>query len=405
MKVRSKFPLYALSDLPSWAILIVRSMSERTFLRSPLRRIPPTGTLICLLVLSLTLLGLVVLFSASQAMHADATILLRKQLIWLVIALLAGGFSFCINLDRLRPYVYFIGAGALLLLTLVLIPGIGVRVNGAQRWMDFGFMRLQVSEVGKLGLLFVLAHYLTRYRRRLDSFVFGYLIPCAFVAVFCGLIMLEPDFGTAFLCGMVGGLLMFLGNVRLRFLIPTALFGVALFSLAVYLDPVRLQRVTSFLDVEGNRGDSAYQLWQGILAFGSGGIPGVGLGAGRQQLSFLPEAHTDFIFAVIGEELGLVFTGGVVVLFMVLYFVSVLQLKHAVDLYQYLLVMGSILFITLQVLINIGVVTGCLPTKGMSLPFISYGGSNLVCMFVFIGIILNGFQSWQMPAFIRGREL
>lgn len=380
-------------------------MSVRTFLRSPLSRIPPAGTFICLLVISLTLLGLVILFSASQAMHSDATVLLRKQVIWLFVALLAGCFTFCIDLDRLRPYAYVLAAGSLLLLILVLIPGIGVRVNGAQRWMDFGFMRLQVSEVGKLGLLLVLAHYLTRYRRRLDSFVFGYVIPCAFVGVFCGLIMLEPDFGTAFLCGLVGGLLMFLGNVRLRFLIPTALVGIALFSLAVYLDPVRLQRVTSFLDVEGNRGDSAYQLWQGILAFGSGGIPGVGLGAGRQQLSFLPEAHTDFIFAVIGEELGLVFTAGVVVLFMTLYFVSILQLKHALNLYQYLLVVGSILFITLQVLINIGVVTGCLPTKGMSLPFISYGGSNLVCMFAFIGIILNGFQTWEMPTLIRGRDL
>ena len=338
-------------------------------------------------------------------MHTDATVLLRKQLIWLVIALLVGGICFCIDLDRLRPYTYFIAAGALVLLILVLIPGLGVRVNGAQRWMDFGFMRLQVSEVAKLGLLFVLAHYLTRYRRRLDSFLVGYFIPCTFVGVFCGLIMLEPDFGTAFLCGMVGGLLMFLGSVRLRFLIPTALLGIALFSVAVYFDPVRLQRVTSFLDVESNRGDSAYQLWQGILAFGSGGIPGVGLGAGRQQMSFLPEAHTDFIFAVIGEELGLVFTAGVVVLFMTLYFVCIVQLKQAVNLYQFLLVVGAILFITLQVLINIGVVTGCLPTKGMSLPFISYGGSNLVCMFAFIGIILNGFQSWEMPTFIRGREL
>ena len=173
----------------------------------------------------------------------------------------------------------------------------------------------------------------------------------------------------------------------------------------MYHDPVRLQRITSFLDVEGNRSDSSYQLWQGILAFGAGGVQGVGLGAGRQQMSFLPEAHTDFIFAIVGEELGLVFTLGVVTLFMTLFFVGVLQLKRAPNLYQYLLVMGALLFLTLQALINIGVVTGCLPTKGMSLPFISYGGSNLVFMFVLTGIILNGFRAWELPVLRRQREL
>ena len=157
--------------------------------------------------------------------------------------------------------------------------------------------------------------------------------------------------------------------------------------------------------MEGNRSDSSYQLWQGILAFGAGGVQGVGLGAGRQQMSFLPEAHTDFIFAIVGEELGLVFTLGVVTLFMTLFFVGVLQLKRAPNLYQYLLVMGALLLLTLQELINIGVVTGCLPTKGMSLPFISYGGSNLVFMFVLTGIILNGFRAWELPVLRRQREL
>ena len=198
---------------------------------------------------------------------------------------------------------------------------------------------------------------------------------------------------------------MFLAGVRLKFLIPTAFAVLSLFMVAVYHDPIRLRRITSFLDVEGNRSDSAYQLWQGILAFGAGGIHGVGLGSGRQQMSFLPEAHTDFIFAIVGEELGFLFTSGVVLLFMTLFFVGVLQLKRAPNLYQYLLVMGALLFVTFQALINIGVVTGCLPTKGMSLPFISYGGSNLVFMFVLTGIILNGFRSWELPALRRQREL
>lgn len=380
-------------------------MSTPPVSRNPFRNLPPVGFFISLIVVALTFLGLVVLFSASQSMHSDPAILLKKQLIWLVIASGAGVFAFVINLEGLREYAYILGIASVLLLVLVLVPGIGVRVNGAQRWMEFGFMRLQVSEIGKLGLLFALSHYLAVNRRNLDDALRGFLLPCVILGIICGLIFLQPDYGTAFLCGAVGGIMLFLTGVRLKFLIPIAFAALSLFSLAVYHDPVRLQRITSFLDVEGNRGDSAYQLWQGILAFGAGGLHGVGLGSGRQQMSFLPEAHTDFIFAIVGEELGFVFTAGVVLLYMTLFFVGVLQLNRAPNLYQYLLVMGALLFITFQALINIGVVTGTLPTKGMSLPFISYGGSNLVFMFVLIGIILNGFRSWEIPSLRGQREL
>ena len=380
-------------------------MSARTASPNSSWRIPPIGLFIILIVVGLTFLGLVILFSASQSMHDDPTVLLRKQLVWLVLATIAGGIAMIVNLEAVREYAYWLAAGSVLLLALVLIPGIGVEVNGARRWMDFGLMRLQVSEIGKLGLIFSMAHYLATYRRDFNRVLKGYFYPCVLLAIFCSLIILEPDYGTAFLCGAVGGCLMFLAGVRLKFLIPTAIAALSFFSVAVYHDPVRLQRITSFLDVEGNRSDSAYQLWQGILAFGAGGIHGVGLGSGRQQMSFLTEAHTDFIFAIVGEELGFLFTSGVVLLFMTLFFVGVLQLKRAPNLYQYLLVMGALLFVTFQALINIGVVTGCLPTKGMSLPFISYGGSNLVFMFVLMGIILNGFRSWELPALRRQREL
>ncbi len=380
-------------------------MSALPASRNPIKHIPPVGFFLCLIVFALTILGLVVLFSASQSMHDDPTTLLRKQLIWLMVASFAGAFAFLVNLEALRDYAFVLGGVAVLLLVLVLVPGIGVRVNGAQRWMEFGFMRLQVSEIGKLGLLFVLAHYLAAQRRNLDDILRGYLVPCGILGIFCGLIIIEPDFGTSFLCGAVGGIMMFLAGARLKFLIPTGVLALVTFSVAVYHDPVRLQRITSFLDVEGNRGDSAYQLWQGILAFGAGGLDGVGLGAGRQQMSFLPEAHTDFIFAIVAEELGFFFTAGVVLLYMTLFFIGVLQLRRAPNLYQYLLVMGALLFITFQALINIGVVTGSLPTKGMSLPFISYGGSNLVLMFTLVGIILNGFRRWEMPALRRQREI
>ena len=380
-------------------------MSTTTVSRTNLWRLPFAGAFILLVVISLTFLGLVVLYSASRSLATDPTQLLRKQLIWLGIALIACVAVVFADLSALRKYAYLLAGSAVFMLILVLIPGIGVRVNGAQRWIDLGPMLLQVSEIGKLGLLFILAHYLAANRRYFDDVLLGYIIPCGILAIICGLIIIEPDFGTAFLCGTVGGLMLYLSGVRLKFLVPTAILALILFSVAVYKDPVRLQRITSFLDVEGNRSDSSYQLWQGILAFGAGGIEGVGLGAGRQQMAFLPEAHTDFIFAIVGEEPGLIFTIGVVLLFMLLFYVGVLQLNRAPSLYQYLLVMGALLFVTLQALINIGVVTGCLPTKGMSLPFISYGGSNLVFMFVLIGIILNRFRAWEVPEMPRQREL
>ena len=216
---------------------------------------------------------------------------------------------------------------------------------------------------------------------------------------------MQPDFGTCFLCGVVGAILMFQSGTALKWLVPIASLAVFAFSVLVYFDPVRIRRVTSFLDVEANSNDSAYQLWQGMLAFGVGGINGVGLGMGRQQMHFLPEAHTDFIFPVIGEELGLICTMSIVLCFLALFACVAWRLRQAPKLYEYLLAMGSLLFISLQAIINMGVVTGSMPTKGMSLPFISYGGSNLMVTFVFLGIIINVFRKWDCPKVRRPREI
>ncbi|WP_407679873.1 FtsW/RodA/SpoVE family cell cycle protein, partial [Candidatus Chordibacter forsetii] len=212
-------------------------------------------------------------------------------------------------------------------------------------------------------------------------------------------------FGTCFLCGAVGATLLFQAGVGLRWLLPVAGLAVAAFSILVYFDPVRIRRVTSFLDVEANANDSAYQLWQGMLAFGVGGIEGVGLGMGRQQMYFLPEAHTDFIFPVIGEELGLLTTISILLTFLLLFFTVGLKLRQVSRMHEYLLAMGALLFVVLQAIINIGVVTGCLPTKGMSLPFISYGGSNLVVTFIFVGLVINVMRKKDNPSPIQAREL
>lgn len=366
---------------------------------------PHPATLIALAAVCLTMIGLVVLSSAGRGFGGDAYFILKRQTIWTLVALVAFIATLAIDLDMVRRRIHWIGFGSLALLILVLIPGIGVEVNGARRWLDLGLMRLQVSDFAKLGLLLCLAHYLSVRQRELSHFVKGYGIPMVMIGVTAALVMLQPDFGTALLIGMAGFLMVFVAGVSLWYLIPTVLAGLSLFSVAVYLNPVRLARITAFMDIEGNKSDGAYQLWQGILAFGAGGINGVGLGNGRQQLSFLPEAHTDFIFPIIGEELGLVTTVSVVLLFIAFFAAAVIHLRKAPALFDFLVVFGALMFLLLQALINMGVATGLLPTKGMSLPFISYGGTNLLVMFILVGLIINCFCRWDEPVLRKRRDL
>jgi cell division protein FtsW len=368
-------------------------------------RIFGPGQFIVLAVALLTGLGLVMLGSAGNGYAGGAASLFKKQTVWVGIAVFAGLVAWRVNLELLRKVTWPAYFGALALLGLVLVPGIGVEVNGARRWLDLGPMRLQVAEVLKIALVLALADYLALNQRRVRSFLFGFFVPSVLVVMPCALIMLQPDYGTAALCAAVAFLLLFLSGTRLTFLVPAVALLGALFCVAVYFDPVRLARVTAFLDVQANLDDGAWQLWQGMLAFGAGGVEGVGLGNGRQQLAFLPEAHTDFIFPIIGEELGLVFTFGVVLLFLGIFWAGLRTLQQAGTFHTFNLAAGALFFLVLQALINVGVVTGCLPTKGLSLPFISYGGSNLVALFVLVGLILNCRRHDARPALRRRRDL
>ncbi len=353
--------------------------------------------------LGLTMMGLVMLFSAGAVRGAQD--LLFKQIVWVAVSLLVGGYAAIVNLDWLRNRTILIFGLCLFGLVLTLLPGVGVKVNGAQRWIGLGSLRIQPSEFAKIGMVLLLAKYFSEEQRMIGSLVKGFIVPSMLIGSVCGLIILQPDFGTCFLCGAVGAILMFQAGVGLKWLMPVAGLAVSVFSVLVYFDPVRIRRVTSFLDVEANANDSAYQLWQGMLAFGVGGVEGVGLGMGRQQMYFLPEAHTDFIFPVIGEELGLIATFFILIAFFILFFSVGVKLRQVSRLHEYLLAMGSLLFVVLQAIINMGVVTGCLPTKGMSLPFISYGGSNLVVTFIFVGLIINVMRRKDSPSPINPREL
>ena len=204
-------------------------MPQVNIWRNSNARISSVSLIILLVVSALTTLGLLVLFSASKAYYDNPSLIVQKQFIWLLLSVFSAFVIFRLNLERLRDFTFILGGFSLLLLFLVLIPGIGVEVNGARRWIDFGVMRLQVSEIGKIGLLFTLSHYLALHRRSLDQMMGGFIIPCSILGVFCALIFLEPDFGTAFLCGLVGGILFFCIGNALEVFVSNVVFCLSCF--------------------------------------------------------------------------------------------------------------------------------------------------------------------------------
>lgn len=360
----------------------------------------PVGViLVC--VAFLCTLGLIAVFSATAF---KSSTFFYKQIIGTGLGLAAGFIVSRLDLEYVRRYVWVVTAGIVFLLLLVATPGIGISVNGSRRWLGLGPVRFQISELAKIGLVFVLAHYLALNQSRMAELKRGFFVPLGIIGAAGALIMLQPDFGTAALVGAVGVTLLFLAGARWRYIFTSVGLGAAAFTIAVLLNPNRLTRFKGFLDVEGNKQGATYQLYQAILAFASGGVDGVGLGQGRQQNHFLPEAHTDFIFAIVGEELGLVVTLVTVVAFLLIFVCGLIHLRRAPNLYQYLLVAGALLLVALQAVINIGVVTGCLPTKGMSMPFVSAGMSNLILMGLLVGLLVNTRRAWTREQLLPGRR-
>ncbi len=370
--------------------------------RGPLFLNPAALIVVC--VIGLTILGLTILFSATASFRQGPYFYLGKQLLGVGLAIMVCFVVSRLDLEFARRHVWILAAVALITLVLVLIPGIGIEVNGSRRWLGVGAVRFQASEFAKFALVFCLAHYLAINQTRIGEFKRGYLVPLIIIGAFSGLIVLEPDFGTGALTVAVGLILLFLAGAKWRYILPTVGLAGAAFAMLIMANPNRLRRFLAFLDVEGNRQGGTYQLYQSLAAFAVGGTDGAGLGQGRQQMNFLPEAHTDFIFAVMGEELGLAFTLGTVVVFTIIFIAGLVHLRRAPNLFQFLLVTGSLLLICLQAIINLGVVTGLLPTKGMSLPFISAGLSNLLLMGILVGIILNTQRTWTKPSFTRSRR-
>lgn len=359
------------------------------------------AAIIVVCAVGLATLGLTILFSASASMKQNAYYYLNKQLIGVGAAAVVCFLTSRLDLDYLRRYTWWLAGISIGLLTLVLIPHVGVWRGGARRWLGYGPVLLQVSEFAKLSFVFCLAHYLAQNQTRIGELKRGYLFPLGIIFTYGFLTYKEPDFGTAALMIAVGLVMLFLAGAKWRYILPTVAGVVALFSIAVIHNPNRLRRFLAFLDVEGNKNAGTYQLYQALAAFAAGGVDGAGLGQGRQQLNYLPEAQTDMIFAVVGEELGLWFTLGVVIVFATMFIAGLVHLRRAPNLFHFLLVSGCILLICLQAIINVGVVTGVFPTKGMSLPFISAGLSNLLLMGLLLGIILNTQRTWGRATLSR----
>ena len=345
------------------------------------------STTLVFVVSALLALGLVMLYSATMFHRSGG--FWSGQLLWCCIGVVVCLGAAMSDYQLLKKVSVPVLVLALLLLVAVMIPGIGLERNGARRWLQLPGTTFQPSEFAKLAVIIALAHYCERKGRKMGTFRYGLLIPGMVLALFLGLIFIEPDWGATALLATVCGLMLFLAGTKLRFMVPPVIVLGAAGGFLLSQNTVRLNRIMSWLDPEGTKQGVGYQAWQSLIALGSGGTTGLGLGNGRQKLGFVPEHQTDFIFSVIGEELGLVATMGVVVAFVLFVVCGAYIAMRSRDFFGFLLASGMTLLIGLQAFINIGVVTSTLPNKGLPLPFISRGGTNLVVMLFCVGVLLS----------------
>ena len=327
--------------------------------------------------------------AAKPAVAVGADYLL-SQLVWLAFGVVGCVAAARIDYRRWKKISPFLLAVSVVLLLLVFAPVVGIGRKGAHRWIGLpGLPHFQPSELARLSLILFLAAYGEWFQRQMTSLRKGLIIPGLIIALVLGLIFIEPDRGCAILLALVAGSVLIVAGVRLRYLLLPALGLLAALGLSIWRDPMRLRRIMAWLHPQANKEGAGYQAYQAMIALGSGGWSGLGLGNGRQKLGFVPEHHTDFIFSIIGEELGLIATLGVVALFIVLVFCGVYIARRSNDTFGLLLGTGITFMIGLQAFINMGVVTSLLPNKGMPLPFISYGGSNLLLTLIGVGLLLS----------------
>jgi cell division protein FtsW len=338
-------------------------------------------------VLGLLVLGITMLVSASTGQQEARYLIMQP--IWAGVGLVALLIAASGDYRWLRRFWWAILLLAIALLALVWVPHIGVTKNGASRWISFGKVGMQPSEFAKVALIIAIAWYGERFQRHMGTFWRGMILPGLGIGAVLFLIFKEPDVGTTLLLAGVSAVMLLVAGLRWRYVLPPLVAGLIGITAFIAQDSVRSQRIYAWLHPEETRLDKGLQTYQSVAALGNGGLKGVGLGEGRQKLGFVPEHHTDFIFSVIGEELGLAATLSVVFAFMVILICGVYIAWNAADTFGMLIATGITFLIATQVVINLGVVTGALPNKGLALPFISYGGSNLVIMLGCVGLLIN----------------
>jgi cell division protein FtsW len=337
--------------------------------------------------------GVVMVYSASAIVAADRFhdpyFFLKRQVFWALLGSVAMLAAIRVDYRRLERLVLPALIVAGVLLVLVLVPPVGQAINGTRRWIRLGAVSFQPVELAKLALVFYLAAFVARHQDVLGEVRRGLLPPLLVAGAFAGLVFVQPDLGNCLtLIALTFGLL-YLAGAPMRHLAWALAPAVPLLAIAIYAAPYRLRRMTAFWDPWSDPRGSGFQIIQSWLAFGNGGLTGQGIGGSRQKLFYLPEAHTDFIFAVVGEELGFAGAGLVVTLFVVLIWRGLRIGLRTAEPFGAYLALGITLLIAAQTLVNLGVVTGLLPTKGLPLPFVSFGGSSLLMTMISTGVLLN----------------
>jgi cell division protein FtsW len=349
--------------------------------------------LLLITMLGLIALGLVMLTSTSAMLApSDMTGVysnLRKQCVWLAIGGIACVFLSRYDYQKLLRYAPWVVGVSLVLLVLCLIPHIGVRVNGSPRWLRLAGWTYQPSELAKLALILFLAWWMGKNQRQAGNFRRGFLWPILCTGPLLYLVHRQQDLGTTLIMLGILVVMLFCAGTRMVYLLPVPIVGITTIILTSIWIPERALRWMAFLHPEAHKNDAGYQQLQALIALGSGGLWGLGLGNSRQKMYYLPEVNTDFVFPIIGEELGMWVALGIVLAFLILTLCSGWITVHAPDTAGLLLGTGLTLMIALQAMMNLAVVTSLMPCKGLPLPFISYGGSNLLTCLAAIGILFN----------------
>lgn len=338
-------------------------------------------------------LGIVMTYSASaiyaEQVFKSPTYFLKRQVLFAalgtILLFVVAGIDPYLWKERYREILIF----SFLLLGLVLIPRIGHQAGGAQRWIRLGPMNLQPAEISKLAICLYLSEYLSRRIKGIQRGEWAVLLPPLVILVLtCGMILIQPDLGSSAFIFILAAILFFLAGLRLRYIFGAALVFLPALSFLVIVAPYRLSRVTAYLNPWKDPHGSGFQIIQSLLAFGLGGARGVGLGESTQKLFYLPQSYNDFIFAIIAEELGLIGTLLILVLYVIILIVGLRMAGRARSNYDKLFVISLVLSIVLQAMVNMMVTTGLIPTKGLPLPFVSYGGSSLLFNLFAVGLLL-----------------